>query len=1066
MSLPELCIRRPVMTTLLMVSFLVFGIFGYMKLPVAALPRVDFPTINVSASLPGANPETMAASVAAPLERAFATIPGVSLMTSRSQTGQTNITIQFDLDREIDGAALDVQSQISATLRRLPPELPAPPSFRKVNPADSPILFLGLASPTLPLSTTNDYAEQVFAQQISQIPGVAQVTIFGQQKFAVRIEADPDAAAARGLTLQDIRSAVSAANSATPVGTLRGQGQNVTLTASGQIEHAEGYRDIVIAWRNGAPVRLGEIAKVYDGVENDQIAAWQNKDRAILLAIFRQSDANTVQVVDAIKAKLPGYQAQLPPSVQAFVLNDRSRSIRESVEDVEFTLMMSIALVVLVIFLFLKTIAATIIPTLALPVSLIGTCAFMYVFGYSIDNISLLAITLAVGFVVDDAIVMLENIVRHIEEGMKPFDAALKGASEIGFTILSITLSLVAVFIPVLLMGGVVGRVFREFAVVISCAILVSGFVSLTLTPMLCARILKPIDHHAKKRRFDVAVDYVIDGVADAYRRSLDVVLRHRLIMLGVTFGTFALSAAVFAYMPKGFFPIEDTGFLSGSAEAAPDIGFPAMAEKQRQLVDILLQDPAIDYVTSNVGSGGSNQGQLFVALKPKKERGDIQKIIARLRQKTSAVPGLTAVFNPVQNLNLNGGRQSRASYQYTLQSGDLTALYGKSPEMLERMRRIPVLRDVTTDLQIRNPQLSIDIDREKAAAFGLTTDQIKQALYNTYGNRQISTIFTQAADYQVLLEAKGNFRDDPSSVGRIFIRAQSGSGGTTASAANTPGANGASGASGGSGGVSSAPIVPLDQVATIRSSVGPLTVNRQSQQPSVTLSFNTAPGVSIGEAVEAIRRAEREVNLPASITTNFSGTAALFQDAQRGQVPLILAAVLTIYIVLGVLYESFIHPITILSGLPSAGLGALLALWVFDMDLSVIAIIGILLLVGIVKKNAIMMIDFAIERKKDGLESLPAIREAAIIRFRPIIMTTLAAILGAVPIALGAGAGAELRQPLGIAIVGGLCVSQLLTLYITPVVYYYLDKVDSYLAGQMRKTEQAAGAGSLKPAE
>ena len=1066
MSLPELCIRRPVMTTLLMVSFLVFGIFGYMKLPVAALPRVDFPTINVSASLPGANPETMAASVAAPLERAFATIPGVSLMTSRSQTGQTNITIQFDLDREIDGAALDVQSQISATLRRLPPELPAPPSFRKVNPADSPILFLGLASPTLPLSTTNDYAEQVFAQQISQIPGVAQVTIFGQQKFAVRIEADPDAAAARGLTLQDIRSAVSAANSATPVGTLRGQGQNVTLTASGQIEHAEGYRDIVIAWRNGAPVRLGEIAKVYDGVENDQIAAWQNKDRAILLAIFRQSDANTVQVVDAIKAKLPGYQVQLPPSVQAFVLNDRSLSIRESVEDVEFTLMMSIALVVLVIFLFLKTIAATIIPTLALPVSLIGTCAFMYVFGYSIDNISLLAITLAVGFVVDDAIVMLENIVRHIEEGMKPFDAALKGASEIGFTILSITLSLVAVFIPVLLMGGVVGRVFREFAVVISCAILVSGFVSLTLTPMLCARILKPIDHHAKKRRFDVAVDYVIDGVADAYRRSLDVVLRHRLIMLGVTFGTFALSAAVFAYMPKGFFPIEDTGFLSGSAEAAPDIGFPAMAEKQRQLVDILLQDPAIDYVTSNVGSGGSNQGQLFVALKPKKERGDIQKIIARLRQKTSAVPGLTAVFNPVQNLNLNGGRQSRASYQYTLQSGDLTALYGKSPEMLERMRRIPVLRDVTTDLQIRNPQLSIDIDREKAAAFGLTTDQIKQALYNTYGNRQISTIFTQAADYQVLLEAKGNFRDDPSSVGRIFIRAQSGSGGTTASAANTPGANGASGASGGSGGVSSAPIVPLDQVATIRSSVGPLTVNRQSQQPSVTLSFNTAPGVSIGEAVEAIRRAEREVNLPASITTNFSGTAALFQDAQRGQVPLILAAVLTIYIVLGVLYESFIHPITILSGLPSAGLGALLALWVFDMDLSVIAIIGILLLVGIVKKNAIMMIDFAIERKKDGLESLPAIREAAIIRFRPIIMTTLAAILGAVPIALGAGAGAELRQPLGIAIVGGLCVSQLLTLYITPVVYYYLDKVDSYLAGQMRKTEQAAGAGSLKPAE
>ena len=1065
MSLPELCIRRPVMTTLLMVSFIVFGIFGYMKLPVAALPRVDFPTINVSAQLPGANPETMAASVAAPLERAFATIPGISLMTSRSQTGQTNITIQFDLDRDIDGAALDIQSQISATLRRLPPELPAPPSFRKVNPADAPILVLGLASSQLPLSTTNDYAEQIFAQQISQIPGVAQVNIFGQQKFAVRIEADPDAAAARGLTLQDIRSAVSAANSATPIGTLRGQGQNVTLTASGQIEHAEGYKDVVVAWRNGAPVRLGEIAKVYDGVENDQIAAWHNKDRAILLAIFRQSDANTVQVVDAVKSRLPGFQAQLPPSVQAVVLNDRSRSIRESVEDVEFTLALSIALVVLVIFLFLKTISATIIPTLALPVSLIGTCAFMYVFGYSIDNISLLAITLAVGFVVDDAIVMLENIVRHIEEGMKPFEAALKGSSEIGFTILSITLSLVAVFIPVLLMGGVVGRVFREFAVVISCAILVSGFVSLTLTPMLCARMLKPIDHHAKKRRFDVAVDYVIDGVADAYRRSLDVVLRHRLIMLGVTLATFVMSALVFSWMPKGFFPIEDTGFLSGSSEAAPDIGFPVMMEKQRQLVDIVMQDPAVDYVTSNIGAGGAtNQGQLFVALKPKSERGEIQKVITRLRQKTTAVPGISAVFNPVQNLNLNGGRQSRAAYQYTLQSGDLTALYGKAPEMLDRMRRLPVLSDVTTDLQIRNPQISIDIDREKAAAFGLTTDQIRQALYNTYGNRQISTIFTQAADYAVLLEAKDNFRDDPSALKRIFIRAQTGSGGTV-SAAITPSGTSSSG-SGNAGGVSSAPIVPLEQVATIRNSVGPLTVNRQSQQPAVTLSFNTAAGVSIGEAVEAIRRAEREIALPATITTNFSGTAALFQDAQRGQLPLILAAVLTIYIVLGVLYESFIHPITILSGLPSAGLGALLALWIFGMDLSVIAIIGILLLVGIVKKNAIMMIDFAIEKKKEGMESLPAIREAAIIRFRPIIMTTLAAILGAVPIALGAGAGAELRQPLGIAIVGGLCVSQLLTLYITPVVYYYLDKVDSALAGRLRKTEEAAGSGSLKPAE
>ncbi|MDO9441122.1 MAG: efflux RND transporter permease subunit [Beijerinckiaceae bacterium] len=1069
MSLSETCIRRPVMTTLLMVSFIVFGIFGFMKLPVAALPRVDFPTINVSAQLAGANPETMAASVAAPLERAFATIPGITLMTSRSSTGQTNITMQFDLDRDIDGAALDVQSQITATIRRLPQEMTSPPSFRKVNPADSPILFLGLASPTLPLSTTNDYAEQIFAQQISQIPGVAQVNIFGQQKFAVRIQANPDAAAARGLTLADIRNAVSAANSATPVGSLRGSGQNVTLTASGQIEHAEGYRDLVVAWRNGAPVRLGEIANVIDSVENDQVAGWYGNDRAILLAVFRQSDANTVQVVDAIKAKLPAYQAQLPASVEAFVLNDRSRSIRESVEDVEFTLALSIALVVLVIFMFLKTFAATLIPALALPVSLIGTCAFMYLFGYSIDNISLLAITLAVGFVVDDAIVMLENIVRHIEDGMKPFEAALKGSREISFTIISITLSLVAVFIPVLLMGGVVGRVFREFAVVISCAILVSGFVSLTLTPMLCARILKPVDHDKKPGTVARVIDYGIDAVTDAYRWTLDLVLRFRLTMLAITLGTVVASVMMFNAIPKGFFPIEDTGFLSGSTEAAPDIGFPAMMQKQMQVARIVMADPAVAYVTSNAGTGGSaNQGSIFVALKPKAERGPIGDVIARLRRSTGVIPGVTAVFNPVQNLNLNGGRVSRAQYQYTLQSGDLNALYEKTPDMMERMRVLPGLRDVTSDLQIRNPQLSIDIDREKAAAFGLTSDQIRAALYNTYGNRQISTIFTQAADYAVILEAEGDFRNDPAAVGRIFIRAQSGSSGTVAATQNaTTGAGSGATGTGGGAGVSSAPIVPLDQVATIRRSVGPLTVNRQSQQPAVTLSFNTAPGVSIGEAVEEIRRAERDANLPATITTNFSGTAALFQDAQRGQVPLILAAVLTIYIVLGVLYESFIHPITILSGLPSAGLGALIALNFYGMDLSVIAIIGILLLVGIVKKNAIMMIDFAIERRNEGYDALPAIREAALIRFRPIMMTTLAAILGAVPIAIGAGAGAELRQPLGIAIVGGLCVSQLLTLFITPVVYYYLDKVDSYISGRSRKEAAALEpTGHLTPAE
>ena len=1033
------------MTTLLMLSFIVFGIFGYMKLPVSALPRVDFPTISVTTQLPGANPETMATSVVAPLERAFSTIPGISLMTSRSTNGGSNITMQFDLDRNIDGAALDVQSQITATLRRLPPELPAPPSFRKVNPADAPVLTLVLSSPTMPLSTTNDYAEQVFAQQISQIPGVAQVLIFGQQKFAVRVEADPDAAAARGLTLNDVRTAVIAANSNAPVGRLRGENKNLTLKASGSLTKAEDFESIVVAWRNGAPVRLNEIAKVHDAVENDQIAAWKGEERGIALAIFRQSDANTVQVVDSIRAKIPLYQAQLPPSITATVLNDRSRSVRESVAEVKETLAISIMLVVLVIFLFLKSFSATMIPSLALPVSLIGTCAFMFMFGYSINNISLLAITLAVGFVVDDAIVMLENIVRHIEEGMKPFDAALKGSREIGFTIISITLSLVAVFIPVLLMGGIVGRVFREFAVTISCAILVSGFVSLTLTPMLCARLLKPVDHHAKPNLFWRMVDGVIDGVTDAYRITLDVVLRWRLTMLAITFLTFGLTIWMFMWIPKGFFPIEDTGFISGSTESASDTAFPAMAERQKEIARLLRADPAVDYMTTSVGQGGTNQGSVFIALKPKSERAPMPEIIARLRRAATSVPGINAVFQPVQNLNLNGGRASRAPYQYTLQSSDITGLFALAPNMLQKMQVLPQLRDTTSDLKITNPEMRIDIDKEKAAAFGLTSDQIRVALYNAYGSRQISTIFTQAADYQVILETGHNFQDDPSALSRVFIRA---------------------GAGGGGGGASSAPIIPLEQVATVSRSVGPLWINRQTQQPSVTLSFNTAPGTSIGEAVEAIRRVEAELQMPPSISTNFTGSAALFQDAQKGQGVLILAAVLTIYIVLGVLYESYIHPITILSGLPSAGLGALVALWWFGMDLSVIAIIGILLLIGIVKKNAIMMIDFAIVRRNEGVDALPAIREAALIRFRPIFMTTLAAILGAVPIAIGSGAGAELRQPLGIAIVGGLCLSQVLTLFITPVVYYYLDKVDTFLSGRSKREPAPEGfMGEVKPA-
>ena len=1056
MSLPELCIRRPVMTTLLMLSFVVFGAFAYKLLPVAALPRVDFPTIRVQADLAGASPETMAASVAAPLERQFATIPSITAMTSTSGRGTTGITMQFDFDRNIDGAALDVAAAISAVLKRLPPAMTEAPNFRKVNPADTPILFLTLSSDTVPLSTVNDYAEQVFAQQISQLPGVAQVGIYGQQKYAVRVEVDPDKAAARGLTLNDVGNAIAAANSSAPVGALQGLNQNVTLEATGQMTRAQDFKQLVVTFRNGSPVRLDEIADVRDSVANDQIAAWFGDKRSINLAIFRQSDANTVDVVDQIKARFPAYAAQLPPSIDANMVIDRSISIRNSVADVQFTLGLSILLVILVIFLFLKSVWATLIPALALPVSLVGTFAFMYIFGYSIDNISLLALTLSVGFVVDDAIVMLENIMRHVENGMQPFEAALKGSSEIGFTILSITLSLVAVFIPVLLMAGVLGRVFREFAVVISVAILVSGFVSLTLTPMLCARLLQPVDHNKRPGLFSRTVDGVINGVTNFYRVTLDMVLRVRLLMLVVTGATIYLSVVMFGAIPKGLFPIEDTGLLVASIEAAADTSIESMTARAKQVADIVAKDKDVDYYATNVGSGGTaNQGQMFIVLKPRENRDGFQAVAARLRKSTGTVTGVTTVFNGIQNFNLTGGRPSRAQYQYTMQSPDLDALYPKSAEMLAELQKIPGLRDVNSDLQVKNPTASIDIDRDKAAAFNITSDQVRSALNNAFGSRKVSSIFTQAADYDVILQASKSFQNDPSALDRIYIRAQ---GGGTASSTATPGA------ASGTGGISTAPIVPLAQVATIRRGVGPLSVNRQSQQPAVTLSFNLAPEISIGQATEAIRAVERKVNLPASIVTGFAGTAQLFQDSQKGQIWLLVAAVLTIYILLGVLYESFIHPITILSGLPSAGLGALLALNLYNMELSVIAIIGILLLVGIVKKNAIMMVDFALERRNQGADALTAIREAAIIRFRPIMMTTLCALLGTLPIALGTGAGSELRQPLGIAIVGGLCVSQILTLYITPVIYYYLDKVDSFVSGRRQKVAVVQPRHALPP--
>lgn len=1068
MVLSEVCIRRPVMTTLITASIIVFGIFGYRLLAVAALPRVDFPTIEVTATLPGASPETMAASVAGPIERQFSTIAGVASMSSQSTLGQTKITIQFDLNRNIDGAALDVQTALAVAQRRLPVEMTTPPSFRKVNPGDFPVLFISLISPTLPMSTVDEYGQTILAQQISQLPGVAQVLIYGSQKFAVRVQVDPVAAAARNISLDDIRTVLAKANSNTPVGTLSGQDRNVTLLASGAMRRASDYKSVVAAWRNGAPIKLSEIANIVDSVENDKVASWYNNDRAVVLAVQRQPDANTVEVVDLVRSKLPQFRAQIPASIRMEPLLDRSMSIRNAVYDVQETLLIAFALVILVIFLFLRSGTATIIPGLAVPISLIGTCAVMYAFDYSINNMTLLALTLSVGFVVDDAIVMLENIVRHIEGGMRPFEAALKGAREIGFTIVSITFSLIAVFIPVLLMGGMVGRVFREFAVTIAVAIVLSGFVSLTLTPMLCARVLRGHQHgDAEKKQFFLLrwFEAIFNGWLRSYGWALDRVIKYKSITLLITIGTIAGTVWLYIAIPKGFFPTEDTGYMLVITEAKSDISFDAMVERQRKVAEIVRNDSAVLYVNSTVGVGGPNStvnnGRMLVALKPKKERGPLNEIIPRIRRTTSVVTGITVFPQMIQNINV-GGRINKSYWQYTLQSSDTEALYRLAPEMRAKIAQLPGFLDVATDLNVTNPQLMVEVDREKAAAYGITIDQVRQELFNAFGTRQVATIYTQTNDYQVILETKPEFRNDPSNLANIYVKTNG-----PGVAPAVPGAPGTAGPGSGitGNGVPAGISIPLIAVTKPELQTGPLLVNHQGQQPSVTISFNLAPGYAIGDAAAAVQQVERDFNLPAQITTGFQGTAQVFQESLKGQGILILAAIFAAFVVLGILYESFIHPITIISGLPSAGIGALLTLILFKMELSVIAMIGIVMLVGIVKKNAIMMVDFAIERRRVGLGAEAAIKEACLLRFRPIMMTTFAAIFGALPIAIGGGEGAELRQPLGVAVVGGLILSQLLTLFITPVIYLYLDGIDRILKRRLEPQLEEVSEVPHKPA-